>query len=97
MSGGSYNYLYCKEPEEFMNYTGDLEDMSDQLNQLGYEDVARDMRRLLEYIKSAKIRIEVLSKKLSPVMKAVEWYDSADWGLETLDKEIQKYREGGAI
>ena len=69
-----------------------LEEMADYLNQNGYEDVAKDTRRLVEYIKSAKIRVETLFEMLSPVFKAVEWFDSGDWGEETLNNEILKYR-----
>jgi hypothetical protein len=54
--------------------------------------VAKDTQRLVEYIKSASIRIETLFEALSPVFKAVEWFDSGDWGEETLNNEILKYR-----
>ena len=70
-----------------------LEEMSDYLNQNGYEDVAKDTQRLVEYIKSASIRIETLFEALSPVFKAVEWFDSGDWGKEVLNNEVLKYRK----
>lgn len=95
MSGGSYDYLYCKEVSELMNSVADLEDMSETLIKEGYEDVALDMVRLTEYIKSANIRISVLSRQLRDVMKAVEWYDSCDIGKDTLNKQIEEYRRGG--
>ena len=66
--------------------------MADRLNSAGFEDVAKDTQRLVEYIKSASIRIETLFETLSPVFKAVEWFDSGDWGEETLNNEILKYR-----
>lgn len=94
MSGGSWSYLYSKEIDELMQYSNIelLEEMADYLNQNGYKDVAKDTRRLVEYIKSAKIRVETLFETLSPVFKAVEWFDSGDWGEETLNNEILKYR-----
>ena len=94
MSGGSWNYLYNKDIDELMNgsSTEILQDMADRLNSAGFEDVAKDTQRLVEYIKSASIRIETLFETLSPVFKAVEWFDSADWGEETLNNEILKYR-----
>lgn len=94
MSGGSWNYLYSKDIDDLMQYSNIelLEEMADYLNQNGYEDVAKDTRRLAEYIKSASIRIETLFEALSPVFKAVEWFDSGDWGEETLNNEILKYR-----
>ena len=69
-----------------------LQDMVDRLNSAGFKDVAKDTQRLVEYIKSANIRIETLFETLSPVFKAVEWFDSGDWGEETLNNEILKYR-----
>jgi hypothetical protein len=94
MSGGSWNYLYCKDVDELMNGSSTelLQDMVDRLNSAGFKDVAKDTQRLVEYIKSASIRIETLFEVLSPVFKAVEWFDSGDWGEETLNNEILKYR-----
>lgn len=95
MSGGSWNYLYCKDVDELMNGSSTelLQDMADRLNSAGFEDVAKDTQRLVEYIKSASIRIETLFEALSPVFKAVEWFDSGDWGKETLNNEVLKYRK----
>ena len=97
MSGGSWNYLFCKDIDELMNGSSTelLQDMVDRLNSAGFKDVAKDTQRLVEYIKSASIRIETLFETLSPVFKAVEWFDSGDWGEETLNNEILKYRNAG--
>lgn len=94
MSGGSWNYLYCKDIDELMNGSSTelLQDMVDRLNSAGFKDVAKDTQRLVEYIKSAGIRIETLFEALSPVFKAIEWFDSGDWGKEALNNEISKYR-----
>ena len=94
MSGGSWNYLCYKDIDELMNGSSTelLQDMVDRLNSAGFKDVAKDTQRLVEYIKSASIRIETLFETLSPVFKAVEWFDSGDWGEETLNNEILKYR-----
>lgn len=96
MSGGSWDYLYSKEVEQLMQCSNIemLEDMADFLNQNGYEDVAKDTRRLVEYIKSAKNRIETLHEMLSPVFRAVEWYESGDSGKDNLVKTIEEYRNG---
>nr|DAW55410.1 MAG TPA: hypothetical protein [Caudoviricetes sp.] len=71
-----------------------LEEMADYLNQNGYEDVAKDTRRLVEYIKSAKIRVGTLFEILGPVFKAVEWYCSGDWGKDRVGRAIEEYRNG---
>lgn len=96
MSGGSYNYLCCKEPEELLcgNNIGYLEDMCGLLLKLGYDDIARDMQRLVEYCKTAYNRMDVLSHQLNDVMHAIEWYDSGDYGLDNLKEHLENYRKG---
>ena len=95
MSGGSYDYLYCKDCDELFAYSNirTLEEMESRFLDLGYEDVAKDFRRLIEYIKSAKNRVEVLGGQLNEMMHAIEWYDSADIGADTLAKRVEKYRQ----
>jgi len=94
MSGGSYAYLYCKEVEELFKEIGYIDDMCEELEKMDYIDVARDMRRLSEYIKTAYNRIDVLAEQLRPIMKAVEWYRSSDYGLDDVEKAVAKYRSG---
>ena len=98
MSGGSHNYLCYAEVQELLSGTriADMEDMEQRLIQLGYVDVAKDVRRLIEYCKSAEIRIGVLFEQLDEVFRAVEWYDSADIGKDSLIKRLEEYRKGGA-
>lgn len=98
MSGGSFGYLCYKDVNELMEPSSisDLEIMVQHLQLYGYEDIARDTQRLIEYIRSASIRIEVLSENLNGVFHAVEWYESADTGRETMIAELEKYRNGGA-
>ena len=93
MSGGSFSYLYCKEPEELFNHIGTLEEMETALRHLGAKDIARDTRRLIEYVESAKNRIEVLQANLRDVFHAVEWYHSADYGRDSVEKAFARYRE----
>ena len=96
MSGGSFNYLFCREWYElFETYNiSELEDMETELIKLGYDDVAKDFRRLIEYIKSARNRVDVLAEMLKPIMHDIEWYCSCDIGEDTLAKTIEKYRKG---
>lgn len=94
MSGGSYDYLYCKEPEELFSRVEYIEDMSELALRLGYKDIALDLTRLAEYIKSANIRVSVLHAQLRGVMHDLEWYDSCDIGEDTFKERIEKYRQG---
>jgi hypothetical protein len=98
MSGGSFGYLCYKDVPELMEPSSisNLEIMVQHLQLYGYEDIARDTQRLIEYIRSASIRIEVLSENLNDVFHAVEWHESGDTGRETMIAELEKYRNGGA-
>ena len=98
MSGGSLGYLYCKEVcDLFSCYSLDcMKEVEQTLLQMGYGDIAKDVRRLIEYIKSAENRIGVLHEQLEDVFHAVEWWRSADYGDGTLAKHLDAYREGRA-
>lgn len=92
MSGGSYDYLYCKEPKEVFDNACSLADMAETLNKLGYTDVAQEMTEFSEYVTAAYHKIEMLSEQLKPVMKAVEYYESCDIGPDSLRETIEQYR-----
>lgn len=98
LSGGSFGYLCYKDVNELMEPSSisNLEIMVQHLQLYGYEDIARDTQRLIEYIRSASIRIEVLSENLNDVFHAVEWHESGDIGREIMIAELEKYRNGGA-
>ena len=95
MSGGSIDYLFCKESYELFAYSNvrTLEEMESRFLELGYDDVAKDFRRLIEYIKSANNRVEVLGNQLNEMMHDIEWYDSGDIGADTLAERVEKYRQ----
>ena len=93
MSGGSFNHLCYREVDDLINSQDDLENMRNALIKYGYEDIAKDTQRLIEYIKSARCTIETLSNMLEPVFHAVEWYESADYRKETMIEVLEKYRK----
>lgn len=94
MSGGSLNYLYIKEDEHLFETqtVDDLETAAAVLVSKGYMDIAKDVLRLAEYIKSANIRVSVLHEQLSDVLHAVEWRLSCDYGDDNLRKHLDAYR-----
>lgn len=96
MSGGSHNYLCYAGMPDIIGRTADMEEMEQELIKLGYTDIAKDVRRLIEYCKSAENRIVVLFEQLKSVFHAVEWYDSADIDKKNLVKKLEEYRKGGA-
>lgn len=95
MSGGSFNYLCYANMPDVLSRTKDMEEMEQYLIEMGYTDIAKDVRRLIEYCKSAENRITVLFEQLQGVFRAVEWKVSADIGEETLIKRLEEYRKGG--
>jgi hypothetical protein len=94
MSGGSLNYLFCKEPADLFGYIEELEEVERELLKQGYKDIALDVRRLLEYLITAENRIGVLADQLRDVFKAVEWNLSGDYGDKTLKDVLENYRKG---
>lgn len=96
MSGGSHNYLCYTELHELIcnSRIADMEDMEQYLIAEGYCDIAKDVRRLIEYCKSAEIRIGVLFEQLETVFHDIEWYHSADIGRDSLIATLEKYRKG---
>lgn len=92
MSGGSFNYLYCRDVSDLFDSTEDLEKMEQYLIEHGYNDVAKDTRRLIEYVASSRIRIEVLQGLLKDVFKAAEWCSNGDWNKKELVDAVEKYR-----
>lgn len=94
MSGGSLNYLCYKQPEELFHYIDEMEKVETELIKQGAVDIAKDVRRLIEYIKTAEIRIGVLSERLNGVFHAVEWWESGDIGDVSLAKALENYRRG---
>jgi hypothetical protein len=93
MSGGSLNYLCFSEPNDLINKIDDMEEVEAELFNRGYKDIAKDVRRLIEYVLSAHNRISVLQENLNDVFHAVEWYRSADIGEDSLLKAFEEYRK----
>lgn len=94
MSGGSLNYLCYKEPGALFEYIADMEEAEAVLLSEGYDDIARDVRRLIEYVKTAENRIGVLHDNLKDVFHAIEWYESADYDKNTMLEALEEYRGG---
>lgn len=95
MSGGSLNYLCYAEFPEILGKTAEMEEAEEILLKMGYTDIAKDVRRLIEYCKSSENRISVLFEQLEDVFHDVEWYHSADISKTTLIKRLENYRKGG--
>ena len=92
MSGGSLGYLCCAETRDLFDRLSDMQEVEENLLSRGYDDIARDVRRLIEYCKTSYNRIDVLREQLKDVFHDVEWRLSSDYGEDTLIKGLEKYR-----
>lgn len=94
MSGGYYNYLYCRI-DSLIDREYDLEEMANDLADLGYAyDAALATGKLISKIRQFKKDIIKNSESLSEVWKAMEYWRSGDWGEDSLKEALDKYREG---
>lgn len=94
MSGGSYNYL-CRtwDLDRLLGHRGELERMSERLAGLGYAaDAARETEELLVMLRQWENRAEVRVERLRDVWKAIEWWDSGDYGEERVKGALAEYR-----
>lgn len=93
MSGGAFDYLYCKEAEQLFGSPSQLQEMADRLAGLPYAaDAAKDAYDLLAIVTSQLVRVEAAQRRLADVFYAVEWWDSGDSGEDAVRKALAKYR-----
>lgn len=96
MSGGSYEYLCVASPHELPEKEEQLKKMFKRLARLGYAmDAAIETAQVRFAMKEYYKRMEVMTKRLQGVWKAVEWMDSGDWAEEDLIEALEKYRNNG--
>lgn len=88
MSGGSFNYLYCKSAGEIGPDDGNLLAMIARLGDLGYAQAAH--ARTIE-VREKLREVDALIGDLSKVWHAVEWRDSCDWSEDQMRAEIIRY------
>ena len=93
MSGGSYNYLCYTSMPEILGRLEDMERMENYLLKEGYTDIAKDIRRLMEYCRTAENRINVLVEQLEDVFHDIEWYHSGDISKDSLKETLEEYRK----
>jgi hypothetical protein len=84
MSGGSYDYLYW-QVGELGGRREELERMAVRLEGLPFAAAAAvATRRILESISD---------EKLAEVWRAVEWWDSGDYGESQVRQAVAEYEE----
>lgn len=93
MSGGSFDYLCCKEVSDLIENDTQLEKMEKELFEMGYQDLANETKVICEEIQKFK---QIIQKKLNSnireVWHAVEWFCSGDFSREQVDRAIRDFR-----
>lgn len=86
MSGGYYNYLGGKEIDEWHGAVlEEAEHAAAALNQQDYSRAAaRELKALILALRSSQLELGERAKRLAPVLHALEWWKSGDWGEEHL-------------
>lgn len=100
MSGGSYDYLYSKSSEDFISSTVQLDSMIARLIDLDLLDISQDSLMIKSDLYNIKLLLSQMQDKiykLSPVWKAVEWFDSSDYGINEVLDSVEKYRKDNKI
>jgi hypothetical protein len=95
MSGGSYNYLEISlrgEPAEAFRRCADLAAVRDRLLQMGYAPEAKEVDEVVALIGRAMLLVETRIKSLAPILHAVEWRDSMDWGDDDVRAAVEMRR-----
>lgn len=94
MSGGSFNYLcHSWDLNDIVGKLGDLEAMSQALAGLGYaQDAARETEELLVILRQWQVQTEVRLHRLTPVWKAMEWWQSCDSSEDGFREALAEYR-----
>jgi len=80
MSGGAFNYLYSK----FELPNDEMESLLGYLVHRGHSDKAQ---AIVDVYHDITKKLE----RLQPLLKAVEWWASADWSEEQFLEEYQKW------
>lgn len=100
MSGGSYDYLCYKGPDELVGNTHNqenLERMAARLAGLGYaKDAACETEELLLVLRKIDVRLQSRIQRLAGIWKAIEWWDSCDASEEWVKSALAEYRQKGA-
>lgn len=94
-SGGYYNWLGWKEPEEMLEYSHreQLEHVCNRLTRLSYaQDAAIESLIVLAMIEEFESKLTKRLKQIQPVWQALEYFDSHDRSEAELLKAIEHWR-----
>lgn len=67
--------------------------MEEEFQEKKREADAHTMKHVHGTLKSYVTNVQAQKDKLEDLWKAVEWYDSADYGFDSVDEAIKEYRK----
>lgn len=91
MSGGSYDYLYSKDAEDLVYRVPDLIRMRDRLIELDMKTGAEKVQKLILTVEKYRIEADARMDEMYGLMRAVEWMDSGDSGLDSVQQAYEKF------
>lgn len=91
MSGGSFNYACFKvEDGEVFQAMDDVRGIEEYLRAHGKHDPADEVLKYIKEVETHQRRLEVIGKRIAPLLKAVEWTASGDTGMDLVYAEYFK-------
>lgn len=97
MSGGSYNYLYSRDvrgAETIYEHIWDLREMKEHsIKIFNKEEFGKELEEFYTYLLEVETKICKKFEELKPLMKAFEWWISADSCEKDFDKKFKEWKE----
>lgn len=91
MSGGSFNYACFKvEDSEVFQAMNDIRDIENHLRATGKHEAADEVLIFIKEVETHQRRLAVIGKRIAPLLQAIEWEVSGDYGDGAID---YAYRE----
>ncbi len=97
MSGGSFDYVYSRDPEELVagGHTDMLEQMCDELTALPFGQVAAvETRAVIDEIARLRGEMEKLRTRMMPIQRVwreVEWWRSNDGSEDATRAAVERF------
>jgi len=94
MSGGSYDYLYSKEPFEDYGINSQLQSMESEMRSKGYGEIADELYKYRLERETSSAHLRIMHRRLENVMQSFEWWESGDSGKDNFDAAVNKFIKG---
>lgn len=92
MSGGSFEYVYqyVDDADEVFGKLHQVQSIEEWLRTYQKHDAADEVLLYLKEMETHRRRIEIIGRRISGLLKSVEWVASADSGIEDVDQAYWK-------